>query len=185
MARLDELVEAYRAHIALPWQRGLAGPEKAIFIVYPKADERRIRARKTTFELVTEQAGHRWREIDLSTSFGEWMVSLDYRETYFAGPDDLTLKLADFHEYLVNRVEAALRAEDVDDQTVVAILGVASLLGFARVSELMHRVESSIRGRVVVFFPGEYDHNVYRLLDARDGWNYLAVPITAHDGAHA
>jgi hypothetical protein len=41
-------------------------------------------------------------------------------------------------------------------------------------------VEGDIRGRLVIFFPGEYDSNNYRLLDARDGWNYLAVPITLH-----
>jgi hypothetical protein len=32
---------------------------------------------------------------------------------------------------------------------------------------------------LLVFFPGQFDNNNYRLLDARDGWNYLAVPITA------
>jgi hypothetical protein len=33
-----------------------------------------------------------------------------------------------------------------------------------------------------VFFPGVYENNNYRLLDARDGWNYLAVPITMQEG---
>jgi hypothetical protein len=45
----------------------------------------------------------------------------------------------------------------------------------------MNEIERDIRGRVVVFFPGEYENNNYRLLDARDGWNYLAVPITLHE----
>ena len=30
-----------------------------------------------------------------------------------------------------------------------------------------------------IFFPGSYEDNNYRLLDGYDGWNYLAVPITA------
>jgi len=60
-------------------------------------------------------------------------------------------------------------------------LGIAALFGFARVSELMGRIDKKILGRVVVFFPGVFDNNNYRLLDARDGWNYLAVPITTHD----
>ena len=47
-----------------------------------------------------------------------------------------------------------------------------------RVSQLMERVAPTIRGRLLVFFPGEHEHTTYRLLDARDGWNYLAVPIT-------
>jgi hypothetical protein len=42
----------------------------------------------------------------------------------------------------------------------------------------LQKIESHIRGRLVVFFPGVYDQNAYRLLDARDGWNYLATPIT-------
>ena len=37
-----------------------------------------------------------------------------------------------------------------------------------------------IAGRLVVFFPGSRDGNTYRLLDARDGWNYLAHSITLH-----
>jgi hypothetical protein len=57
---------------------------------------------------------------------------------------------------------------------------VASLYGFVRVSELIHDVERSIRGRLVVFFPGTKNENNYRLLDARDGWNYLANGITLH-----
>ena len=33
----------------------------------------------------------------------------------------------------------------------------------------------------VVLFPGEYRHNVYRFMDARDGFNYMAVPITSSE----
>ena len=43
-------------------------------------------------------------------------------------------------------------------------------------------VEAHIRGRLLVFFPGIYEQDNYRLLDARDGWNYHAVPITASEG---
>jgi hypothetical protein len=47
-------------------------------------------------------------------------------------------------------------------------------------SRVLKLVESDIRGRLAVFFPGSFDRNNYRLLDARDGWNYMAVPITLH-----
>ena len=60
--------------------------------------------------------------------------------------------------------------------------GVASLFGFTRISEVLPLVEPHIQGRLLIFFPGVYEQNNYRLLDARDGWNYLAVPITAHEG---
>jgi len=35
-----------------------------------------------------------------------------------------------------------------------------------------------VHGRLVVFFPGSFEDNNYRLLDGYDGWNYLATPIT-------
>ena len=62
---------------------------------------------------------------------------------------------------------------------MVAVLGAATLFGFLRVSVLMDTVKDAITGRLLVFFPGEYEAGNYRLLDARDGWDYLATPITA------
>ena len=35
-----------------------------------------------------------------------------------------------------------------------------------------------VKGRLVIFFPGEYYQGNYRFLEARDGWGYRAVPIT-------
>ena len=45
----------------------------------------------------------------------------------------------------------------------------------------MEAVTDCIGGRLLVFFPGEREGSNYRLLDARDGWNYLATPITAQE----
>jgi len=59
--------------------------------------------------------------------------------------------------------------------------GLGSLFGITSVSALIEAVAGNIRGRLLVFFPGHYEGNNYRLLDARDGWNYLAVPITTKD----
>ena len=69
--------------------------------------------------------------------------------------------------------------EEADADSVVAITGLASLFDFMRVSSLIERVEDRVRGRMLVFFPGEYAGNVYRFMDARDGFNYMAVPITS------
>ena len=55
---------------------------------------------------------------------------------------------------------------------------------FTQVSLVLKELENNIKGRLVLFFPGEYDDNNYRLLDARDGWSYLAVPITLHNGVN-
>jgi hypothetical protein len=181
MGRIEKLVDRYQRYISLPWQKDLAGAQRAIFIVYDKSDERRLRARIELFGLATKDAGHGWKICDLTTAFSTWMSSIDYRDAYFEDPESLELKLEeDFLDYVAQLLHDTLTADDVDDQTVVGVYGLASLFGFARVSEVMARIEKSIRGRLVVLFPGEYDNNNYRLLDARDGWNYHAIPITLH-----
>ena len=50
-----------------------------------------------------------------------------------------------------------------------------------KVSALIERVQDGVLGRMLVFFPGEVEGNNYRLLGARDGWNYLATLITAEE----
>lgn len=152
-----------------------------VMVVYDKELERTLRARKLAFETATREAGHDWYEVDLSTIFAEWMAADDYRDEYFASPEDLQLKLeAEFPGYVAERLRETLQEADVTTNTVVAVLGVGTLFGFARISQILKMVEADIRGRLVVFFPGQFERNNYRLLDARDGWNYLAVPITLH-----
>ncbi len=185
MGRIEDLAARYHAHIDAPWQRNLSGDQKAIFVVYAKTDERRLRARLEHFETQTRQCGHNWRLVDLTDAFAEWMSVTNYRDAYFEQPSDLTMKLrSDFVQFVATRLRTALTADDVDENTVVAVEGVACLFGFTRVSLVLKEVVNDIRGRLLVFFPGEYEDSNYRLLDARDGWNYLAVPITVHNGAH-
>lgn len=185
MGRIEELAARYGGHIGAPWQRNLAGDQKAIFLVYPKSDERRLRARLELFAMATTSTGRRWRLLDLTDAFARWMAGTTYRDVYFEEPETLAMKLkSDFVQHIAARLREALTADDADDDTVVAVQGVACLYGFTRVSLVLKEVVKEIRGRLVVFFPGEFDDNTYRLLDARDGWNYLAVPITLHNGEH-
>jgi len=115
--------------------------------------------------------------LDLTDAFARWMAQTDYCDVYFEEPETLAMKLrSDFVQYVAGRLRGALTVDGVDDDTVVAVQG--------RVSLVLKEVVKDIRGRLVVFFPGEYEDNNYRLLDARDGWNYLAVPITLHNGVH-
>lgn len=180
MGRIDKLAERYRRFITLPWRKDLPGAQRILFLVYDKIDERRLRARKMRFELATEQAGRHWIECDLTATFAKWMARQEYRESYFASPEDLELKLEDdFLDYVAHQLRESLAK--ADEETVVAVFGIASLFGLVRVSEVMNKVERDIKGRLAVFFPGEYEDNNYRLLDARDGWNYMAVPITVHE----
>lgn len=183
MARLEDLVAHYRNHISAPWQKNLAGPQKTIFVVYPKTDECRLRARLDLFGIATKEAGHTWHLFDFTATFAHWMAATDYRDEYFREPSDLALKLeTDFLHYAAGQLLTSITDPSADENSVVAAYGVASLYGFCRVSLLLKEVEQAIRGRLVLFFPGEYENRNYRLLDARDGWNYLAVPITAHSG---
>jgi len=185
MGRIEELAARYRSHIGAPWQRNLAGDQKAIFIVYPKTDERKLRARLELFEMATTKTGHSWRLADLTGAFAQWMSNTDYRDVYFEEPETLAMKLrSDFVQYAAEQLMEVLTAEDANEDAVIAVLGVACLFGFSRVSLVLKEVIKDIQGRLAVFFPGEYEENNYRLLDARDGWNYLAVPITLHNGVN-
>ena len=182
MAGVEPLLKSYEQFICLPWQTGLAGPQKVWMAVYDEADERRPRARLGAFENATTGTGHGWRACDLTDLFARWMAAQEYRESYFESPEDLDMALEDFFLHVVGVVREALAAPDADERGVLAISGLASLFGLMRASRLVDQVTGSIRGRLLVFFPGEHQGNNFRLLDARDGWNYLAIPITAHEG---
>lgn len=181
MGQIEQLAELYGQHIATPWQRTVAGAQRVVMVVYDKELERTLRARKVAFETATAQAGHKWIEVDVTRAFAAWLGADDYMEAYFEAPDDLQLKLdAEFADHVADLVREALARPEATDDSVVALFGVASLFGLTRVSQVLKLLEGDIRGRLVVFFPGQYEQNNYRLLDARDGWNYLAVPITLH-----
>jgi len=186
MPHLDGLIRDYERTVNLPWNTRLAGPQKVWMAIYTPSDERRLRARLLEFEGATRKAGHQWQSYDVTDEFARWMATHEYRESYFDSPEDLTPDaLVDFDKYLVERLRATLTQPSVDETTVVAIWGVASLFGVTHVSKLIEYVNEHIRGRLLIFFPGERDGSNYRLLDARDGWNYLATPISAQEGTTA
>ncbi len=176
-SRLKRLLHHYQNHISVPWQTGLAGVQKVIFVVYDKTDELRFRTHLTEFEIATTNALHGWCEIDISNAFPEWMATLDYKEGYFESPEDIDTTLDDFMEELVEKMREQIAA--TDNNTVVAIVGVGTLFGYTKASDLVNKIAKYAPGRLLIFFPGEFENNNYRLLDARDGWNYQAVPITA------
>lgn len=180
MGYFDELSNRYGRYIALPWRENISGAERTVFVVYDKTNERQLRTRLGLFELATTKSKHKWRLCDVTRTFGEWMSSLEYRESYFEDPEDLHTALeGDFPDFVAGRILQVLSAADTN--TAVGVVGIGSLYGFVHVSKILHRIEQKIPGRLVVFFPGSYDKNNYRLLDARDGWDYLAVPITMGD----
>ncbi len=177
-SRIARLVQSYQSFIELPWEQGLAGAQKVIFAVYDKTEELRLRAHVEEFEIATKAAMHDWRLIDITDAFPRWMIKHDYSEGYFESPDDLQDCLPEFTDSIVDSINAILA--EADDNTVVALQGVAAVYGFSHVSEIVAKVANNVKGRLLVLFPGEYENNNYRLLDARPGWNYQAIPITAN-----
>jgi hypothetical protein len=184
MSVIEQRIRAYDRFVRLPWKNGLAGSEKVWMVIYPPTEERRLRRRVQEFELATTGTGHSWKEIDLTPLFARWMSANEYREQYFKAPHTIDLALGDFATYVGNHVMEALATPDVDENTVVALVGAGSLFGLGpvRLSKLVEDVESAIKGRLLVFFPGERDGHNYRLLGARDGWSYLAISIDEMEG---
>jgi hypothetical protein len=177
MGKIEDLASNYERHLRAPWPRTVAGAQRVILVVYDKELERMFRARKGEFEQRTIAAGHGWVEQDCTQSFAQWLAHDEYREAYFESPADLSMKLeSEFVDSIVSPLRQTLRGSDAN--TVVALTGIASLYGFTHVSDVIRAVERDVQGRLAVFFPGTKDRNNYRLLDARNGWNYLANAIT-------
>jgi hypothetical protein len=180
LSYIDELLAAYRKFVALPWQQNLAAAQRVWMAVYPPDHERRLRLHVPEFEVATKEAHHSWALIDITDTFERWMAGHEYREAYFESPDLLVPALSAFFEHLVEEVRSEL-ADCHDPSGVVGVLGAGALFGLGdsvKVSALLDALNEAVAGRLLIFFPGGHEGNSYRLLDARDGWNYLATPIT-------
>lgn len=177
MSKIDSLVDAYSHFVELPWDTSVAGPEKVWLAVYPPSEERRLRFKLTEFATATQRANKSWKLVDITYAFEEWLGAHEYRDAYFESPEDLAPALEEFGEQLTARLREELESVDATADTVVALLGAGSLFEIYKVSRLLEAVNGSITGRLLVFFPGERQGTNYRLLDAYDGFNYLAVPI--------
>lgn len=180
MSQVNNLIANYRRHVAIPWQTNLAGRQKVWFAVYPPSEERRVRARIKEFEIATLEAKRHWKLVEVTNLPAEWLSRHEYRDAYFEEPSALSMIAEDLKAHVVSVMREA--CQDADKDTVVAVLGAGSLFGFLHLSGVIIDLEEAIRGRLLVFFPGEYERSVYRFMDARDGFNYMAVPITCSEG---
>lgn len=179
MSRVRRLVQSYSRHISIPWRDDAAAAQRVIFCVYNETEERWVRARIDEFEIVTKQAGHDWLLFNLTNTFAAWLSSQRYAKSYFQKPHLLATVLPKYLDYIVNEFERVVDSRNIDENAVVAIQGVGSLFGFLKVKDVVDKLAPLVPGRLLVLFPGSYENNNYRLLDGYDGWNYLAVPITA------
>lgn len=179
MSKVKRLIQSYSKYISVPWREDAAAAQRVIFCIYNEYEERWLQFKIDEFEIVTRQAGHKWAMFDLADTFAIWLSSQRYAESYFQKPQLLSTLLPKYLVFIVEEFEAFLQNNDIGADSVVAIKGVGSLFGFLKVKEVIDKLAPMVKGRLLVFFPGSYENNNYRLLDGYDGWNYLAVPITA------
>lgn len=180
MNKVEQLLENYRTHIDIPWQTDRSAQQRVIFCVYPEYQELRLRVRLDEFEIATKQAEHDWSLFDMTNMFPEWMESRKkYLKRNFENPETLLTALPKFKQFIAEKFRLFCEEKCCGPNDVVAVSGVGSLFGFIKVKEVIDLIAPMVSGRLVVFFPGSYENNNYRLLDAYDGWGYLAIPITS------
>ena len=179
MSRIKRLVHSYSKYISVPWRDDAAAAQRVIFCVYNEIEERSLRAKVGEFEIATREASHEWAMFDLTDTFANWLASQRYARSYFQKPHLLSTLLPKYLAFIADEFENFLQENDIGANSVVAIQGVGSLFGFLKVKEVVDKLAPKVAGRLIVFFPGSHENNNYRLLDGYDGWNYLAVPITA------
>lgn len=179
MTKTKQLLDNYRSHIELPWQQGKSAQQRVIFCVYPEYTERRFQANIGEFELATKQADHGWARYDMSDTFSSWLGSQKYKTKYFRSPESLGNLTKKFPNFIKAQFTEFCSSHVIGSKDVVAVSGIGTLFGFVKVKEIIELIAPLVPGRLVVFFPGSYDNNNYRLLDGYDGWGYLAIPITS------
>lgn len=180
MNKIKRLVQSYNKYIAVPWRDDAAAAQRVIFCVYDEGDELRLRAKIDEFEIATRDSGHEWAVFDLTDTFATWLATQRYAESYFQKPQLLHTLIPRYLTYLTEQFTNFLSDIGNDRNIVIALKGVGSLFGFLKVKDLVDKLAPLVEGRLLIFFPGSYENNNYRLLDGYDGWNYLAVPITAN-----
>jgi hypothetical protein len=180
MSKVKRLIESYARHISIPWRSGTSAPQRVIFAVYNENDELQLRSKIEEFEINTKKAEHEWIVFDITDSLAEWISEHPYKESYFKNPELLKMQMEKYLEHLHKKFKGFIKKNRITENYVVAIMGVGSLFDTIKVRNLVDSFAPLVKGRLLVLFPGTYDNNTYRLLDASDGWNYLAIPITSN-----
>jgi hypothetical protein len=171
----DDILTAYNRQVQLPWASDTPPAGRIWIVWYDKALQRRFTGRLGEFEHSTLKAGHGWQHINLSPWFGKWLAQHEFFDALVEQPKELRGLLPEVEDDIVSVLKHALKSCSAND--VLAVDGCGSLFGVGRVSTLISRIADSVPGRLMMGFPGKHASGVYRLLDARDGWNYHAIPI--------
>lgn len=186
MSKIEQLATAFSDHVGVGWPSSSSGAQRVIMIVYDPNEERTLRKKLALFAQAAQSHQYAWHSVDLTSAFADWLGAHRYREEYFNEPDMLLAGANErFTKYAADVVRGALERPQHTTREIVGLTGAASLFGVASLSDILARVEHSIKGRLAVFFPGRSRDGRYRLLDARDGWDYHAVAIQVESsGVH-
>ena len=177
MSKIDQLLQKYQRIIKEPWSKGLSGQEKVWFLIFDPVDLRKVYFKLGEFEIATKNSNRSWNLISLENKFSDWLSKHDYKDSFFEDPDYLSDALQDdFKEYLEKSIISDLDTNN-NENTLIVLKDVSAIFGFIKLSEIVNAISNKVHGRLMVLFPGEFTNNQYRLMDARDGWDYLARPI--------
>jgi hypothetical protein len=176
MSKVNQLIEKFESIIKEPWSTGLSGQEKVWFLIFDPIDLRKVHFKLGEFEMATKNANRDWLSISLNDSFTNWLSQHDYKESFFEEPQYISDALQEeFREYIILEINEKL--EENSENTLLVLKDASAIFGFIKLSEIVQDLSNKIKGRLMVLFPGEFTNNQYRLMDARDGWDYLARPI--------
>lgn len=135
--------------------------------------------------MATKEAGHRWKSIDLTGTFAQWIDSFPdegERLAILADPEILEeYARSGFRDHIRDKVSAVLDTIPNEERfnTVLTLTGLMELYDLLHVSEVIDALDHDFSGILLAFFPGERENNTYRFLGARTGWDYLAIAITS------
>ncbi len=179
MSKIKRLLQSYSRYISIPWRSDAAAAQRVIFCVYNENDELRLRASIDEFQIATRNVKHGWALFDLTDTFADWFAKQRYAKKYFQKPELVDGLMHRYLAYIKQEFETFLQVNDINAGSVFALKGVGSLFGFLNVRDVVAEIAPLVPGRLLIFYPGNYENNNYYLLNGHDGWDYLAVLITA------
>lgn len=96
--------------------------------------------------------------IDLAGSLARWLHSIDEEErtVWFDHPADVeTYARNEWRAVITKLYQAEVAQAAAPERTVFALTGLMDLFDLLHVSELMEKFDQSLKGYLLVFFPGE------------------------------
>ena len=176
MSKIDQLIAKFELIINEPWPSGLSGQEKVWFLIFDPIDLKKVHFKLSEFEMATKNANREWLLISLNDYFTNWLSNNEYKEAFFEEPEYISDALqGEFREFIIFEIDK--RLERNSENTLIVLKDASAIFGFIKLSEIVQDISKKIKGRLMVLFPGEFTNSQYRLMDARDGWDYLARPI--------